>query len=180
MATLIITLFASLVVFLFLASIIFESPKDRNLILRGVRVSMKKFSAGVLAYYMGIVSLIIWAHYLLGRVHTTIARGPFSISSAILQLCTSVLLIVAGHSTLRGWKKNAPIFYLTIGITLVVVMVSLMTYNLGPQPEGLYGVLGVIQIAGSVFAAAFYTADLVFSSSSIKKTPSEKYRTHVE
>ncbi len=180
MGTLIITLFAGLVVFLFLASIIFESPKDRSLILRGVRVSMKKFSAGILAYYMGIVSLITWAHYLWGRIHVTIAQGPFSISHAVMQFITSILLIVAGHSALRGWRRSGPIFYFTIGITLIVAMVSLMTYNLAPQPEGLYGILGVIQIAGSVFAAAFYTADLIFSSSNVKKTPSEKYRTHVE
>jgi hypothetical protein len=179
MATLLITLFAGLVTFLFLAAVIFESPQDRMLVIQGVRISMKKFSAGIMAYFMGLASLATWARYLVTEFH---ANRPhvFSITNTVFQFTDSVLLLIAGHAVIRGWRHHGGIFFFVLGITMVVAMISLMTYNLGTQPEGLYMVLGVVQVAGSVFGASFYAAEIVFSNNNVKKTPSERHRTYVD
>ena len=130
--------------------------------IRGVRLNTEKFSAGILIYFMGAVSLISWAYFMYTGFHSFLARPGQLLPHVLMQLGVSLYLLIAAHAVLRAWPRHTTLFFTSLGATALVSLISLFTHGQDLHLMSMHVFSTFVQMVGSVLAAAVYVAGMIF------------------
>jgi len=150
---------------------LFESKQSSNIQIRGVDIILEKFLAGILIFFMGSVSLTSWFYFLFQGYESFLLRWQYLLPHVLMQLAASLSMLIAGHAIFRGWQKQRMIFFLSLGFTLIVSFVSLLSHGREMHRVDMHIFSTVIQIVGGLFAAVIFLIPDVFSSASQNMDP---------
>jgi hypothetical protein len=144
---------------------LFEAAESSNIWVRGVELQLEKFLAGVLIYFMGTASLTVWAYFLFEGFGSFLLRWQYLLPHVLMQLGVSLLMLLAGHATLRAWPRQRLFFFGTLGAVVVVSLISLFSHGREAHLAEMHVFSTVLQLVGSLFAAVIFLISDVFPGS---------------
>lgn len=153
---------------------LFESKQSSDIQIRGIDIILEKFLAGILIFFMGSISLASWVYFFIQGYHSFLLRWQFLLPHVLMQLAASLSMLLAGHSIFGGWHKQRMIFFLSLGFTLLVSLVSLLSHGREMHRVDMHIFSTVIQVIGALFAAVIFLIPDVFPSASQDTGPEKK------
>jgi hypothetical protein len=137
-------------------------PKQDFVQVRGTPLTSEKFSAGVLIYFMGAISLISWVYFMYSGLDSFLARASYLLPHVLVQLGSALLSLIAGHAIIHAWKRHTTIFFVAISGAILASMFSLIAHGGEMHLMSMHVFSLFVQVVGSFFAAAVYLAGMIF------------------
>lgn len=170
MAFFAISIFVAVILILGIVGDMSEVKRERKLLFKGKTISLHTFAAALILIATGTVSFLSLLYFTAGGgIKAFLPISRYTLPFVIAQMLTSLALIAAGYSILDSWKKQLPVFYSCVGVTILVSVAALLSYHGSMDNFGLHGFAALLQIAGGIFSTVLYTAYLILLSPEAQK-----------